>query len=207
AAEVGLRVIAGVVRPRLQVAAADAKVDAREAEGALHPGRIERVADRDLAQLHEAGVLDARLVVPDERAGHDVAVEILADRDRLPRPRPHDRAVIPATLAEDLGVPGARRRVVAISARGPLLRVPVGPVAPQRALGAVPDLAAMPDVEQAGELQLLVAQRGADAAGPVVVRVLHDPLVQVVCRIPVAPDIERALGLAGAQRAHVGPPG
>src|SRR5437879_6538301 len=149
AAEVGLRVIAGVVRPRLQVAAADAKVDAREAEGALHPGRIERVADRDLAQLHEAGVLDARLVVPDERAGHDVAVEVLADRDRLPRPRPDNRAVIPATLAEDLGVPGARRRVVAIGAAGAHLRVTVGPVAPQRALGAVPDLAAMPDVEQA----------------------------------------------------------
>src|SRR4029077_4198982 len=180
-----LGVIAGVVRPGLQVAAADAEVDAREAEGALHPGRIERVAQRDLAQLHEAGVLDARLVDPDERAGDDVAVEVLADRDRLPRPRPHDRAVIPAALAEDLGVPRARRRVVAISAAGAHLRVTVRPIAPERALGAVPDLAAMPNVEQAGDLQFLVAQRGADAAGPVVVRVLHDPRIRVLDRVAV----------------------
>src|SRR5207245_1591719 len=184
-----------------------AEVDAREAEGALHPGRIERVADRDLAQLHEARVLDARLVDPDERAGDDVAVEVLADRDRLPRPRPHDRAVIPAALAEDLGVPGARRRVVAIGAAGAHLRVTVRPIAPERALRAVPDLAAMPDIEQPGDLQLLIAEGRPHTPGPVVVRVLHDARVLVLHRVAIAPDEERALGLAGAERAHVGTTG
>src|SRR5690242_12633889 len=191
AAEVGLGIVAGVVRPRLQVAAADAEVDAREAEGALHPRRVERVADRDLAQLHEARILDARLVDPDERASRHVPVPVLADRDRLPRPRPHDRAVIPATLAENLGVPGARRRVVAIGAAGALLRVTVGPIAPERALGAVPDLTPVPDVEQAGELQLADSERRADAAGPIVIRVLHDTRNLIADRVPVGSDIQR----------------
>src|SRR5690349_21218361 len=201
-AEVRLGVVAGVVGPGVQVSAADAEIDAREAERALHPGRVERVADRDFAQLHEARVLDARLVDPDERAGHHVAIEVLADGNRLPCPRPDDRTVIPAALPEDLGIAGARRRVVAIGARGPLLRIPVGPVAPQGALGAVPDLAAMADVQQARDLQLLIAKRRPDAAGPIVVRVLYDPGVRVLQRIAVASDVERALGLAGAQRPH-----
>src|SRR6266699_4442194 len=191
----------------MQVPPADAEVDAREAESALHPRRIERVADRDLAQLHEARILDARLVDADERAGHHVAIEVLADGHRLARPRPHDRAVIPAALAEDLGVPGARRGIVAVRTRSPLLGVTVRAVTPQGALGAVPDLPAVPDIEQSGELHLLVTERRADATGPVIVRVLHDPWVLVVERVPVASDVERSLGLAGAQRAQVGTPG
>src|SRR2546427_3766394 len=83
AAEVRLGIVPGVVAPGLQVAARHPDVDAGEPEGALHPGRVERVGERDLAQLHESGILDARLVDPDERAGDYVAVEVLADRHRL----------------------------------------------------------------------------------------------------------------------------
>src|SRR3989441_8176778 len=58
----------------------------------------------------------------------------------------------------------------------------------QCALGAVPDLPAVPDVQQAGDLQLVVAEGGADAAGPVVVRILHDAQVGVLHGEPVRAD-------------------
>src|SRR5205823_3500200 len=153
----------------------------------------------------EAGVLDARLVDPDERAGDHVAVVVLADVHRVADARPHHGSVKPAPLTEDLGVPGARGGVVGVGAGGLLLRVLVGTVAPQRALRAVPDLPAMPNVEQAGDLELAEAERRPDAAGPIVVRVHDDAGVVVLHRVPVAPDEQRAFGLAGTERAHVGP--
>src|SRR5205809_6784156 len=63
----------------------------------------------------------------------------------------------------------------------------------------------MPDVDQARDLELPVAERRPNAAGPIVVRVHNDARVVVLERVPVAPDVQRALGLAGAERAHVGP--
>src|SRR5258708_26196759 len=107
AAEVRLGVVAGVVGAGAQFTARHPDVDAREPEGALHPGRVERVREGDLAQLREAGVLDARFVDAEERASDYVAVPVLADRRRHAGTRPHDGAIIPAALAENLRVPGA----------------------------------------------------------------------------------------------------
>src|SRR6266566_38021 len=178
AAEVRLGVVARVVGPGVQVAAGYPQVDARESEGALHPGRVERIRDRQLAQLREARILDARLVDTDERAPHDIAIPVLADWGRHPGAGAHHRAVIPATLAEDLGVSRA-------SGFGPgrtdgaLLRVFVRAVAPPRALGA----------------------------GPVVVRVLHDARIRVLQREAIRVDVQGAPGVALAYGAQaVGSP-
>src|SRR5207302_1054929 len=106
-AQVRLRVVAGVAGPGVQVAARHAQVDAREAERALYPGRVERVGQRDLPELHKAGVLDTRLIDPEERAADHVAIPVLADRRRDAGPGPDDGTVVPAALAEDLRVAGA----------------------------------------------------------------------------------------------------
>src|SRR4029077_9342724 len=161
-AQVRLGIVAAVVRPRLQVAAADAEVDAREAKGALHPGRVERVADRDLAQLHEARILDAGLVDADERASRHFPVPILTDGHRGAGPGSRHRAVEPTALAECLGITSARRRIVAVDADRPVLRLLGSTRAPQGPLGAVPDLAAMADVQEARDLYLPVAERRTD---------------------------------------------
>src|SRR3989475_736567 len=206
AAEVRLGVVACVVGPGVQVAAGYPQVDARESEGALHPGRVERIRDRQLAQLREARILDARLVDTDERAPHDIAIPVLADWGRHPGAGAHHRAVIPATLAEDLGVSRAAGFGPGRT-DGALLRVFVRAVAPQRALGAVPDLPAVTDVEQAGDLKLLVTERRADSAGPVVVRVLHDARICVLQREPIRVDVQGAPGVALAYGAQaVGSP-
>src|SRR4029077_393993 len=118
-----------------------------------------------------------------------------ADRRRHAGTRPHDGAIIPAALAEDLGVaraPGFGSG----SADGALLRILVRAVAPQRALRAVPDLAPMPDVEQAGDLELAVPERGADADGPVVVRVLYEARIRILQRVAVRVHVQRALRMA-----------
>src|SRR2546430_12479906 len=190
-AQVRLRVVAGVAGPGVQVAARPPQVDAREAERALNPRRVQRVRQRYLPQLHEPGLLDAGLIDPEERAADHIAIPILADGRRDPGPRPHHGAVIPAALAEDLRVAGASG-FRARRADGPLLGVLVSAVAPQRPLGAVPDLPAVPDVEQAGDLQLAVAERRADAAGPVVIRVLHQARIGVLQREAVRVDVQRA---------------
>src|SRR4051812_31078025 len=57
AKQVRLGVVAGVLGPRVQVAAGERQVDAARqnpAQGCL----VERVGERDLAELHEAAVLD-----------------------------------------------------------------------------------------------------------------------------------------------------
>src|SRR6266545_7754701 len=201
ATQIGLGIVPGVVRPGVQIAAGKPDIDARESDGALHPGLVERVAHGDLAQLDEAAVLDARLVDPDEGAGRDEPVPVLSDRHGGPGARTRDGSVEPAALPEGLLVPAADGPR---HARGPLLRVLVDAVAPQSALGAVPDLPAVPDVQQAGQLELLVAECAANAAGPVVLRVLDDPQVRIRRGEAVGPDVERALWLARAHGAHGG---
>src|SRR6266478_5335996 len=135
--EVGLRVVAGVVRPRLEVAPRDPDVDAREPERTLYPRRVQGVAHRQLAQLDEATVLDARLVDPDERARDHVAVVVLADMHGRVCSRPHDRSIELASLTEYRRVASARGRVVAVGARAARLGVLVSAVAPERTLRAV----------------------------------------------------------------------
>src|SRR5437762_7298932 len=137
AAQVRLGVVTRVIRPRLQVAPGDAHIDAREPDGALHPRRVDRIAHRDLAQLYEPAVLDARLVDADEWAGGDELVPVLPDRDRRVRPRASDRSVPPPALTKGLQVPGAHGGTAPRAGR-PLLGVQVGAVAPQGTLGAVP---------------------------------------------------------------------
>src|SRR5205085_11767572 len=107
-----------------------------------------------------------------EGTGRDELVPVLADRDRGVCPRTRHRPIPPPTLTEGFHVPRANRRP-APRAGGPDLGVLMRAVAPQRALGAVPDLAAVADIEQAGHLVLAEPERAADAARPGVVRVLH----------------------------------
>src|SRR5207253_10249192 len=116
---------------------------------------------------------------PADRADDHVPLLVLADRRRTAVAGPDDETVVPAELAEDLRVAGAAGFG---SGRpdGPLLGLLVSAVAPQRTFGAVPDLPPVPDVEQAGDLDLAVAERRADAAGPIVVRVLHQTRIGVL---------------------------
>src|SRR3712207_8870944 len=48
------------------------ELDAAEAQQPLHPGVVQRIADADLAQLHEAAILDAVLGETSEGTGHHV---------------------------------------------------------------------------------------------------------------------------------------
>src|SRR3954462_10800493 len=57
-AEVRLRIDAAVLRPRHEVATSKANIEAREAERSADPRVVERVAERDLAKLHVAAVLE-----------------------------------------------------------------------------------------------------------------------------------------------------
>src|SRR5437899_2194830 len=102
--EIALRIVAGVLRPRDQVAPRDPDVEARDPQDAADPLLVERVRHGDLAQLHKAGVLHAGLVV---RAGEwtrrrAVAIPVLSDRHRGTGARTHDGSVKPATTAERL---------------------------------------------------------------------------------------------------------
>src|SRR6266550_2480386 len=85
AAQARLGIVPAVLRPRVQVASRHANVNAADAERALHPRRIERVRHRDLAQLYEPAVFDARLIDARERTGRvAIAIPVLADRYRGP---------------------------------------------------------------------------------------------------------------------------
>src|SRR5256886_6092999 len=147
----------------------------------------------------DLAVLNAGLVDPDERAGRDEPVPVLPDRHRGIGTRPDDRAVPPPTLPEDLFVSAAHGRRHAC---GPLLRVLVDAVAPEGTHRAVPDLPTMPDVEQAGDLELLVTERRPHAAGPLVLRVLDDPQIRIRRGEAVRPDVQRPAWRATAQGAQ-----
>src|SRR5258705_7243892 len=180
AAEVRLGIEARVLRPRLQVASGDADIQRRQAQAARDPRLIELVADGDLAQLDVAAVLDALLVDAAERTGREkaVAIPVLSNRHRQAGARADDRSRVPAIRAEGLQVARAGRRVGA-RADGAHRRLGVRAVAPQRALGTVVDVAALADVEQSGQGQLLVPVAGAHVARPVRVRVAQHALGQL----------------------------
>src|SRR5262249_9166323 len=80
ARKVRLRIEAAVVRPRAEISAGDAKIDAREAE-ARDERAIDRVCDRDLAELRVAAIL--RELFDDVRVRRTVAcVPAFADQHR-----------------------------------------------------------------------------------------------------------------------------
>src|SRR5437764_341590 len=117
----------GVLRPGLQVAARHADVDAAKAEQPVHPLAVERVADRDLAQLDEAAVFD-ELGRDGAKPRSETGAPRLADLHLRAGPWPTHRPrqiALPEhhAVAADLGV---------------LVRAEVV----EGALGAVPDLAA-----------------------------------------------------------------
>src|SRR6267378_6373269 len=171
-----LRIVAGPLRPGPQVPAGETHVDAQKPERSLNPGRVERVADRDLAQLDVAVLLDACLFHARERARRvALPIPVLTDRDGRPRAGAHDRAVEPAALSEHLRVAGACRAV----AGRPLVGVLVRPVAPQGTLDVVRHRTAVPDVEEPGDLELAVTERAPHAPGPPGIRVGEDALVRV----------------------------
>src|SRR5687768_4841282 len=145
-AEVRLRIDPRVVGPREQVAAGETQIEARQAEAVAHPSAVERVAEGDLAQLHEAAVLEELLRRVGEAAPRS-RVPGLVDDDRRSRARPERR---------ERGRPGAARtEVLSEGARlAANLGVAMRPEVVERALGAVPHLAALADVEESGELHL-----------------------------------------------------
>src|SRR2546425_7660660 len=107
-----LRIVAGPLGPCLEIPAGDPQVNAPHPERALHPGRVQRVGSRDLAELHVAVRLETRLFDGRERTWRvALPVPVLTDRDGHPRPRTDNRPVEPAALSEDLRIAGACRPV------------------------------------------------------------------------------------------------
>src|SRR6266699_127426 len=156
--QVGFGVDPGVLGPGLEVTTGHPQVDAAQAEQSVHPLTVERVADGDLPQLDEAAVLD-ELGRDGAKPRSETGEPRLSDLHLRAGPRPTHRPrqiALPEhhAVAADLGVL-------------------VGAEVVEGALGAIPDLAAMLDVEQARDGPLLVPQRRADAAGPLRGRV-HD---------------------------------
>src|SRR6266850_3008598 len=180
ATEARFGIVSRVLGPRLEIPARQADVDAAHTEGAHHPRRIERVCHRDFAELHESGVLDARLIHARKRTGRiPGAIPALANRNGCARARSDDRAVPPATLAKG---PTRTARL------GILMRA----VAPQRAFRPVPHLPTMADIEQAGDLHLAIVEAAADAAGPAWIGIRQQARIVVHDREARAVDIQRA---------------
>ena len=92
----------------MQVAARHADVHAAHADEALHPRLVQRVGERDLAQLDVAVVLEAGFLDAGERAaGITAAVPVFADRNCLAGARADDGPIEPAALPEHLVIPCA----------------------------------------------------------------------------------------------------
>src|SRR3989475_4285618 len=107
-----LRIVAGPLGPGLEIPAGGPQVDAHDSERALDPGRVQRIGNRDLAELHVAVRLETRFLDARERARRvALPVPVLPDRDGHPRSRTDNRPVEPADLSEDLRIPGRRRTV------------------------------------------------------------------------------------------------
>src|SRR5258705_2355631 len=115
AAEVRLRIEAGVPGPHLEVAAGELHVEARDV-GGTHPWLVERVAERELPNLHVAAVLDELAADRAEAAavgGEPVRAAGHAARrrgrtyeiDGLPRPGTGDRALHPVGAEPVLCLP------------------------------------------------------------------------------------------------------
>src|SRR5581483_8195590 len=105
------RIETRVLGPGPEIPAGDPHVHAREAHQARHPRLIERVGERDFAQLHEARVLETRLVDARERTGGEAAraIPVLADRDLETGARAGDRSRITVRIAERVEVARAAR--------------------------------------------------------------------------------------------------
>ena len=143
--------------------------------------------------------LETRLLNRRERAGRvALPVPVLTDRDGFARPGTDNGPVEPAALSEHLGVAGARLHSARDDTVGPVLCILVRPVAPQGTLHVVRHHAAVPDVEQPGELELPVAERAPHASRPAGIRVGEDALVRVGDREARRVDIHRAPRSAGA---------
>src|SRR5712691_2553970 len=83
-----LRIVPGPLGPGLEIPAGDPQVDAPDPQRALDPLRVQRIRNRDLAELHVAVRLETRLLDARERACRLVVpVPGLTDRDGHPRPR------------------------------------------------------------------------------------------------------------------------
>src|SRR5258705_5611603 len=163
AAEVRLRIEAGVPGPHLEVAAGELHVEARYV-GGTHPWLVERVAERDLANLHVAAVLDELAADRAEAAavgGEPVRAAGHAARrrgrtyeiDGLPRAGTGDRSLNPVGAEHVLSLPSTFGvEVRAEGVEGPL--------------GAVPHLPAAPDVHHRAETQLPDRHGVGDAGRP-----------------------------------------
>src|SRR5947208_3132500 len=83
AANARLRIETGILRPCLEIPPGEPDFHAAHAQGSRDPRLVERIAEGDLAQLHVAGILDARGIDSREGAGGEaaVAIPILSDRE------------------------------------------------------------------------------------------------------------------------------
>src|SRR2546428_13246786 len=100
-----LRIVAGPLGPGLEIPAGGPQVDAPDSERALDPGRVQRIGNRDLAELHVAVRLETRFLDARERARRfALPASVLPDRDGHSRSRTVNPSVEPATLSEDLSI-------------------------------------------------------------------------------------------------------
>src|SRR6266550_6354356 len=179
------RIVAGVLRPRVQVASRHADVHAADTKRPHYPRRVNRVRHRDFAQLHKPPIFNARLVDSVKGAGGEtgprVAVPVLSDRNGRARPWSHDGTVPPPPLAE-------------CAHRATCLCVLVSSIAVERASGAVPNLAAVADVQETRYLHLTKAEGAANVAGPAGIWIGQDTRVRIGNRETGGADVESSSG-------------
>src|SRR6185436_4987385 len=133
-----------------------------------------------------------------------------ADREFHALPRADDGLRIEISVTHRVLVPRARRRRGTGALRANL-GVLVRSVREQRASRAVPDIAALLDVDETRELKLLIANRRVRVAGPARVWIRDDALCVVDARharvaafvVAAVAQIERSLWRAGANLRQV----
>src|SRR6266404_7649076 len=175
-----LRIDAGVLCPRVEIAARDPEIDARESEQAAHPGTIDGVAHRDLAQLHEPAFLEGERVRAVEGATRALEPALI-ERNRHASAGTRHRS-LDVVLSED-----------EVAAVAELLRLERRAEEVQRAAGAVPVLSSVADVQQPRHRDPLEAKRRPYRPGPVGVGIADDVGVgRIELRIAGPVDIEGA---------------
>src|SRR5205814_10671375 len=125
-----------------------------------------------------------------------------AHRSARPVARSGDRPVLPAAWTERFRVAGAARGFGGAVARRACLGVLMRALAPQRAARSVPDLSAVANVQQAADLESLVAERRSHARGPLIIGILYDAQVGILHREAVGADEQRTLRSAATDRTQ-----
>src|SRR5262245_49421867 len=165
-AEIRLVIPARVLRPGVQVTTRELYFHAREAKAARYPWLVEGECQRDLAELHVAAVFDELRQLRAEAAaialepvGDPIAVAVAA------RGRTDEVHCLVRAGPDDclIRVPALPEHLLTVTA---FVGVEVRSEEVERARGSVPHLAALLDVDEAGDAQLSNGERVVHAARP-----------------------------------------